>query len=404
MLKNIAILRTQFPILSDTMNGQPLVYLDNAATTQKPLVLKQALEHAYYHANANIHRGTYALSNQATLSHEQAREQVASWLGARKKEEIVFTRGTTESLNLLAFSIGETYIKAGDEVLVSAMEHHSNLVPWQMMCERRGAVLKIVPLTPEHTFDMEAFRSMLTERVRLVSVAHVSNVLGVCNPVEEIISLAHKKGILVCLDGAQAIAHASVNVSQLDCDFYAFSAHKVYGPTGLGVLYGKEQYLSQMVPYQGGGEMIDHVCFDHTTYAGLPYRFEAGTPDYISSYAFARVLEWLPSRKDLRAHENELILLAQSELETIRGIRVFAPKEPKYGIISFVVDGVHPYDLGMLLDQQGIAVRTGHHCAEPLMGVLGISGTVRMSVGLYNTPDEIRRFVAALKRSLAMLQ
>ena len=402
--------REDFPILKQTVYGKPLVYLDNAATTQKPTVVTDAIVEAYNTWNANIHRGTHHLSNVATQKHEQARAILASFIGAAQPDEIVFTRGTTESLNLLAFCLGEASIHEGDEIIVSALEHHSNIVPWQMLCERKKAVLKVIPLRDDLSLDMDAFAALLTPRTRLVSVALVSNVLGIIQPVDDIIRLAHDKHIPVCIDGAQAAPHMQVNVQAMDCDFFVCSAHKMYGPTGIGLLYGKRAWLEQLPPYQGGGEMIEHVRWEGTTYNQLPYRFEAGTPDFIGSYAFGVAVQYMQAIgiNHLLSHESELIAYAEEQLSLIDGVRVYAAGQTKAGALSFNVftpsgSLIHPFDIGTLLDQQGIAVRTGHHCAEPLIDHLDVPGTVRLSVALYNTHEEIDAFIRALQRTIQML-
>ena len=402
--------RDDFPILAQQVHGKPLVYFDNAATSQKPQCVIDAISEAYSTWNANIHRGTHHLSQIATAKHEQARTLLAEFIGARSCKEVLFTRGTTEGLNMLAFCFGEEFIREGDEIIVSAMEHHSNIVPWQMLCERKKAVLRVIPLREDLTLDIEAFKALLNPRTKLVSIAHVSNVLGIINPVEEIISLAHEHGVPVCIDGAQSAPHLPVNVQTLDCDFFVCSAHKMYGPTGIGLLYGKEQWLEQLPPYQGGGEMIEHVRWSGTTYNELPYRFEAGTPDYVGSYAWSVAAQYIQQcgLSAIAAHELELTAYAEQQLSQIRGVHIYAAGQPKAGALSFnIYDAssklIHPFDLGALLDQQGIAVRIGHHCAEPLIDHLGIPGTVRISFALYNTREEIDLFVAALKRSLAIL-
>lgn len=398
--------REDFPILNQQVYGKPLIYFDNAATAQKPQQVLDAIVYAYSHFNANIHRGVHKLSQTATLQHEAARNAVAKFLHAPSAENIIFTKGTTDSLNMLAFSFGESQIHAGDEIIVSQLEHHSNIVPWQMLCERKQAVLRVIPLRDNLTLDIEAFESMLSERTRLVSVAHVSNVLGIINPIDRIIDIAHSHNIPVCIDAAQSAPHIPVDVSLLDCDFMVFSAHKAYGPTGLGVLYGKEHWLNLLPPAQGGGEMIEHVTFAKTTYNTLPYKFEAGTPDFIGSYAFMKALEYIGQigMNKIHAWETELTRYAEERLTMLNGIRIYAAGETKAGVISFNAEGIHPYDIGVLLDRQGIAVRTGHHCAEPLIDYLGIPGTVRISFGLYNTKEEIDVFITALQRTLTMLR
>ena len=397
--------RADFPILSEQVYNRPLVYFDNAATTQKPQEVIDALVDAYSHWNANIHRGVHRLSQVATAKHEQARQRVADFLGAASAKEIVFTKGTTDSINMLAFSFGEAFVHEGDEIIVSQLEHHSNIVPWQMLCERKHAVLKVIPLREDLSLDLNAFEALLTDRTRLVSVAHVSNVLGIINPVEEIIRLAHKRHVPVCIDGAQSAAHLPVNVQEMDCDFFVCSAHKMYGPTGLGVLYGKEKWLNRLPPAEGGGEMIDHVRFERTTYNTLPYKFEAGTPDFIGTFAFARALDFIDSigRDTLQKLEEELTDYAEQQLSQIPGIHIYAAGLPKAAVVSFNVGNIHSFDIGTLLDRQGIAVRTGHHCAEPLIDYLGVPGTVRVSFAIYNTKDEVDAFIAALKKAVQML-
>ncbi len=397
--------KTDFPILRELVHKKPLVYLDNAATTQKPQAVIEAISYAYSHFNANIHRGVHYLSQVATQHHEEARQHVARFINATSANEVLFTKGATDSLNMLAFSFGEAFIHEGDEIIVSTHEHHSNIVPWQMLCERKKAILRVIPLQEDLTWNTEAFKALLSEKTRLVSVAHVSNVLGIINPVEEIIRLAHERNIPVCIDGAQSVPHFAVDVQALDCDFLVFSAHKMYGPTGLGVLYGKEKWLNLLPPAQGGGEMIEHVSFEKTTYNTLPYKFEAGTPNYIGSYAFAAALTYMENLglETIAAHEQQLTEYAEAQLQQIEGVHIYAEGKPKAGAISFNVADLHPYDIGMLLDQQGVAVRTGHHCAEPLIEHLGVSGTVRLSFGIYNDKSDIDAFIKALQRAVAML-
>ncbi len=402
--------REDFPILTQQVHGRPLVYFDNAATSQKPRCVIDAITEAYSTWNANIHRGTHHLSQVATAKHEQARTVLAEMLGASSSKEVLFTRGTTEGLNMLAFSFGEAFIGEGDEIIVSALEHHSNIVPWQMLCERKGCTLRIIPLREELTLDIDAFSHLLNPRTKLVSVAHVSNVLGIINPVEEIIRLAHARGVPVCIDGAQSAPHLPVDVQALDCDFFVCSAHKMYGPTGIGLLYGKQQWLEQLPPYQGGGEMIEHVRWSGTTYNELPYRFEAGTPDYVGSYAWGVAAQYMQDcdMPSVAAHEQQLTAYAEQCLAQIEGVKVYAVRQKKAGVLSFNIYGtngklVHPFDLGALLDQQGIAVRIGHHCAEPLMDSLQVPGTVRISFGMYNTLEEIDLFVSALRRCITIL-
>ena len=397
--------RADFPILNEQVYNRPLVYFDNAATTQKPQVVMDAIVDAYSHWNANIHRGVHHLSQVATAKHEQARQRVADFLGAASAKEIIFTKGTTDSLNMLAFSFGEAFVHEGDEIIVSQLEHHSNIVPWQMLCERKKAVLKVIPLREDLSLDIRAFEALLSARTKLVSVAHVSNVLGIINPVSDIIRLAHAHNIPVCIDGAQSAAHLLVNVQEMDCDFFVCSAHKMYGPTGLGILYGKEKWLELLPPAEGGGEMIEHVRFDHTTYNTLPYKFEAGTPDFIGTAAFAKALDFLDSigRDAIRNYEEELTRYAEEQLAQVPDIHIYAAGLPKAGVISFNVGNIHPFDLGTLLDRQGIAVRTGHHCAEPLIDFLGVPGTVRISFALYNTIGEIDVFITSLRKAVDML-
>lgn len=407
MLTNddIVLLRKDFPILEEKIYGKPLIYFDNGATTQKPLQVLARIEYAYKHLNANIHRGVHYLSQKATEAHEDARSTVASFLGAAHREEIIFTRGTTEAINLVAFSFGEAFCNQGDEIVVSVMEHHSNIVPWQMLCERKGLTLRVIPMNEKGELDMQAYKSLLNSRTRLVSVTHVSNVLGTVNPVQEIIRLAHEQNIHVLIDGAQAVPHIKVDVKELDADFYVFSGHKIYGPTGIGVLYGKRELLDAIPPCQGGGEMIDKVTFEKTTYNILPFKFEAGTPDYIGSTALAEALRYVQAIGIERIAEYEHVLTryATTRLLEIDGMHIIGTAENKSAVVSFLVGEIHPYDIGMLLDKMGIAVRTGHHCAQPLIDSLGITGTVRASFSFYNTTDEIDSFIAALKKVVLML-
>ena len=393
-------IREDFPILGRSVYNKPLVYLDNGATTQKPRCVVEAMVNEYYSVNANVHRGVHFLSQQATELHEAARETVRRFINARSTSEIIFTRGTTESINLMAYSFGEAFLHEGDEVIVSAMEHHSNIVPWQLLAQRKGIVLKVIPITNEGELIMKEYQKLLSPRTRLVSVAHVSNVLGTVNPVADIIRLAHEQEIPVLIDGAQSIPHMKVDVQALDADFYVFSAHKVYGPTGVGVLYGKEKWLDQMPPYQGGGEMIQHVSFERTTFNELPFKFEAGTPDYIGTTALATALDYVSAigMEQIAAHEHELISYATQRMDEIPGMRIFGRAKQKSGVISFLVGDIHHFDMGTLLDRLGIAVRTGHHCAQPLMIRLGIEGTVRASFGLYNTKEEVDTLVAGIER------
>lgn len=396
--------REDFPILKQQVHGRPLVYLDNAATSQKPQQVVNAIMEAYSTWNSNIHRGVHHLSQVATAHHEAARKAVAEFIGAKSSDEIVFTKGTTDSLNALAFSYGEAYVHEGDEIIVSGLEHHSNIVPWQMLCARKKAVLRPIPLRADLTFDIEAFKGMLNERTKIVSVAHVSNVLGTILPVEQIIRIAHEKHIPVCIDGAQSVPHMKVDVQAQDCDFLVFSGHKMYGPTGIGVLYGKKEWLEQLPPHEGGGEMIEHVRWEGTTYNTLPYKFEAGTPNFVGSYALHKAMDYMTAIgwETIEAHERELTEYCEQQLVDL-GCTVYAAGQPKAGVISFNVGTIHPFDIGTLLDQQGVAVRTGHHCAEPLIDYLGVPGTVRVSFGLYNDKADVDAFIAALKKAQMML-
>lgn len=394
-----------FPILNQQVHGRQLVYLDNAATTQKPRQVLDALNEAYTTWNANIHRGVHHLSQVATQHHEEARQKVADFIGAKSAKEVVFTRGTTDSINMLAFSFGEAMVHEGDEIIISYLEHHSNIVPWQMLCERKKARLRVIPLKADLSLDMEQFKQLLNDKTKLVSIAQVSNVLGIENPVREIIQLSHKQHIPVHIDAAQSVPHMPVNVQELDCDFLSFSAHKIYGPTGLGVLYGKEAWLNQLPPAGGGGEMIEHVSFDKTTYNTLPYKFEAGTPDFIGSFGLQKALEYVEQtgRERIAEYEGDLTQYMEEKLSQIDGVTIYAQGQKKYGVVSFNVGNIHPFDIGTLLDQQGIAVRTGHHCAEPLIDFLHVPGTIRASVAMYNTQDDVNRFIEALKRAITML-
>ncbi len=397
---DIQSIRKDFPILEHEIYGVPLVYLDNAATTQKPRRVVEKIESGYYNVNANVHRGVHFLSQAATEAHEEARETVRRFIGARSSCEIVFTRGTTEAINLVASSFADACMSEGDEVIVSVMEHHSNIVPWQIQAARHGIALKVIPMNGKGELDMEAFRTLFSERTRLVSVAHVSNVLGTVNPVEEIVAEAHRHGVPVLIDGAQAVPHMEVDVQALDAEFYVFSGHKVYGPTGIGVLYGKEEWLDRLPPYQGGGEMIATVSFEKTAFNELPFKFEAGTPDYIGSTALAEALRYVSEvgMQQIAAYEDGLLRYATARLGDIEGMRIFGQAAHKGAVISFLVGNIHHYDMGMLLDRLGIAVRTGHHCAQPLMHALGIEGTVRASFSFYNTKEEIDALAAGIDR------
>lgn len=402
---DITKVRDSFPILSRTVYGKPLVYLDNGATTQKPLCVLDAMREEYLNVNANVHRGVHWMSQQATDLHEAARETVRKFINARSTTEIVFTRGTTESLNLVASSFVEGCMKEGDEVIVSTMEHHSNIVPWQLQEQRKGIVLKVIPMTDEGELQLEEYEKLFTDRTKLVSVTQVSNVLGTINPVKEMIRIAHEHGVPVVVDGAQSVPHFAVDVQDLDCDFLAFSGHKVYGPTGVGVLYGKEEWLDRLPPYQGGGEMIERVSFTKTTFERPPLKFEAGTPDYIATHGLATALDYVTSlgMDNILAHEQDLTHYALQQLREIEGMHIYGHRNDNGdAVISFNVGDIHHMDLGTLLDQLGIAVRTGHHCAQPLMDRLGILGTVRASFGLYNTREEVDALVAGIKR-IAMM-
>ena len=402
---DITKVRESFPILSRTVYGKPLIYLDNGATTQKPLCVLDAMREEYLNVNANVHRGVHWMSQQATDLHEAARETVRKFINARSTTEIVFTRGTTESLNLVASSFVEGCMKEGDEVIVSTMEHHSNIVPWQLQEQRKGIVLKVIPMTDEGELLLEEYEKLFTERTKLVSVTQVSNVLGTINPVKEMIRIAHEHGVPVMIDGAQSVPHFAVDVQDLDCDFLAFSGHKVYGPTGVGVLYGKEEWLDRLPPYQGGGEMIERVSFEKTTFERPPLKFEAGTPDYVATHGLATALDYVTSlgMDNILAHEQDLTRYALQQLREIEGMHIYGHRNDSGdAVISFNVGDIHHMDLGTLLDQLGIAVRTGHHCAQPLMDRLGILGTVRASFGLYNTREEVDALVAGIKR-IAMM-
>ena len=408
-------MREDFPLLSREVYGRPLVYLDNAATTQKPLCVLDAMREEYLNVNANVHRGVHYLSQQATDLHEAAREKVKTFINARKTEEIIFTRGTTEAINLVAATFCESQMKAGDEVVVTEMEHHSNIVPWQLQAERKGIVVRHLPISDEGTLCCDTIATYLTERTRLLSIAHVSNVLGTVNPVKELVHMAHERGIPVLVDGAQSAPHMKIDVQDIGCDFLAFSGHKMYGPTGIGVLYGKEEWLEKLPPYQGGGEMIDRVSWEKTTFERLPFKFEAGTPDYVATHGLATAIDYMLSLglDNIEAHEKELTQYALDQLSTIDGMRIFGPtnlqtsnlklqtsnfKPSRDAVISFLVGDIHHLDMGTLLDRLGIAVRTGHHCAQPLMDRLGVSGTVRASFALYNTKEEVDLLVAGIRR------
>lgn len=400
MTYDVNAIRRDFPILSTTVYDRPLVYLDNAATTQKPLCVLDAMRHEYLNANANVHRGVHYLSQQATELHEAARETVRRFINSGKTEEVIFTRGTTESINLVASSFCEEFMKEGDEIIVSVMEHHSNIVPWQLQAARRGVAVRVIPMNDEGELDMEAYAGMFTERTKIVSVAHVSNVLGTVNPVREMIRIAHSHGVPVLVDGAQSTPHFKVDVQELDCDFFAFSGHKIYGPTGIGVLYGKEEWLERMPPYQGGGEMIESVTFEKTVFQSLPFKFEAGTPDYIATHGLAVALDYVNDigLENISSHERELTSYCMEQMRSIDGIALFGTSEHKDAVVSFLVGDIHHLDMGTLLDRLGIAVRTGHHCAQPVMQRYGIQGAVRASFAMYNTREEIDALVEGVRR------
>ncbi|MCR5711575.1 MAG: cysteine desulfurase [Prevotella sp.] len=395
-------IRKDFPILEREVYGRPLVYLDNAATTQKPLSVLDAMREEYLNVNANVHRGVHYLSQQATDLHEAARERVRQFVHAEKTEEIIFTRGTTEAINLVASSFCESQMQEGDEVLVTEMEHHSNIVPWQLQAQKRGIVVKHIPITDDGYLELSTLNSQLSTKTKLICIAHVSNVLGTINPVEDIIKTAHERGIPVLVDGAQSAPHMTIDVQALDCDFFAFSGHKMYGPTGIGVLYGKEEWLEKLPPYQGGGEMIDKVTWEKTTFERLPFKFEAGTPDYVATHGLAKAIDYIESFgfEAIQQHEQELTRYCMEQLQTIPDIHIYGPQQSiaKDAVVSFNVGNIHHLDMGTLLDRLGIAVRTGHHCAQPLMDRLGISGTVRASFALYNTKEEVDALVAGIRR------
>ena len=402
---NLTTIRADFPILSRKVNGQDLVYLDNAATSQTPTQVIDVIADYYQSYNANIHRGVHTLSQEATDKFEQARQSIQTHFNIRKSHEVIFTSGTTHSINLVAFGFG-TLLGPGDEVIVSALEHHANIVPWQMMCERSGAILRVIPMTDEGTLDIHAYKELLNTKTKLVFVNHVSNALGTINPIEEIIQKAHKVGAAVLVDGAQACGHIKPDLQKLDVDFYTVSAHKLCGPTGIGMLYGKEKWLNKLPPYQGGGEMIDEVTFEKTTYADLPHKFEAGTPNICGGIAFGAALDYMNTIgfDAIGSYEDELLQYATEQLTQIEGLRIYGDNKHKTAVISFNIDSIHPYDVGTLLDKMGIAVRTGHHCAQPIMDYYKIPGTIRASFAFYNTKDEVNTFVNGVHRAVAMLR
>lgn len=397
-------IRKDFPILSREVYGKPLVYLDNSATTQKPRIVVDAIANEYYSENANVHRGVHFLSQQATELHESARAKIAKFLNASSPSEIVFTRGATEGLNLVASSFGEAFLKEGDEVIISAMEHHSNIVPWQLLEMRKGIKIKVIPITEDGELRVDEYEKLFDERTKLVSVTHVSNVLGTVNPVKELATIAHSHNVPILIDGAQSVPHIKVDVRDMDCDFYAFSGHKIYGPTGIGALYGKAEWLEKLPPYQGGGEMIKNVYFGHTEFEDAPLKFEAGTPDYVGSHSLATAIDYVESLglDNIAAHEHELLEYATKRLESIPGMRIFGKAKNKSAVISFVVRNIHPLDLGTLLDRLGIAIRTGHHCAQPLVESLGVQSVARASFGLYNTLKEVDALFNGIERVMKM--
>ena len=400
MSYNVEEIRQDFPILQREVYGRPLIYLDNAATTQKPRSVVEAISNEYFSTNANVHRGVHFLSQKATDLHEAARERVRQFINARSTAEVLFTRGTTESLNLVASSFGEAFLKEGDEVIVSVMEHHSDIVPWQLLRERKGIVIRVIPMDDSGRLDLEAYERLFSERTRLVCVAHVSNVLGTVNPVKQMAATAHAHGAYMLVDGAQSIPHFKVDVQDLDCDFLTFSGHKIYGPTGIGVLYGRERLLEKMPPYQGGGEMIARVTFEHTTYERLPYKFEAGTPDYVGTHALAAAIDYVEALglDEIAAHERRLTQYAMERLGAIKDMHLYGTTPDKDAVVAFNVGNIHPLDLGTLLDRLGIAIRTGHHCAQPLMQRCGVEGMARASFALYNTMDEIDKLAEGIER------
>lgn len=397
---DVSAIRKEFPILAQQVHGKPLVYLDNAATSQKPKCVIEALTRFYLMDNANIHRGVHQLSERSTLAYEAARGKVQRFLNAANAREIIFVRGATEGINLVAQTFGRTHVSAGDEIVISALEHHSNIVPWQMLCEEKGAVLRVIPINDRGEVEFGQFEKLLNRRTKLVAVSHVSNALGTINPVREIVQTAHQFNVPVLIDGAQAVPHIKVDVRNLDCDFYVFSGHKVFGPTGIGVLYGREQLLEDMPPYQGGGDMIRSVTFEKTTYNELPYKFEAGTPDIAGVIGLGAAIDYLDQigMDAVAAHEHDLLQYGTKALESISGLRLIGTAREKAGVLSFVLDGVHPHDAGTILDREGVAVRTGHHCAQPVMGRFGVSATTRASLAFYNTKEDIDALVAGIHK------
>jgi cysteine desulfurase / selenocysteine lyase len=402
---DIQKIREEFPVLHQSVNGKPLIYFDNAATNQKPKRVIEALTHYYEHDNANIHRGIHTLAERATKAYEQTRETARAFINATHTEEVIFTRGVTESINLVAASYGGAFLKAGDEIIVSALEHHSNIVPWQLIAQQRGAVIKVIPVSPEGELQLQEYRQLLTAKSKIVAVNHASNSLGTINPIKEIISLAHEVGAVVLIDGAQAAAHLPIDVQELDCDFYCISSHKLYGPTGVGLLYGKKELLEKMPPYMGGGEMIKEVSFAGTSFNDLPYKFEAGTPNIGDVVAFRHAIDFIQElgKENIAQHENELLQYAASKLLALPKVKLIGTAAEKVSVQSFMIEGIHHFDIGQMLDTRGIAVRTGHHCTQPLMDLLGIEGTVRASFSVYNTKEEIDEFTSSVSRIVGFL-
>jgi cysteine desulfurase/selenocysteine lyase len=402
---DVTKIRADFPILSRQVKNHPLVYLDNGASSQKPLQVINAITNYYQHTHANVHRGVHTLSQEATDAYEKARMTCKEFLNAGSTEEVIFTKGTTDSINLVAHGFGMKFLKAGDEVLISGMEHHANIVPWQLVCEMKGAQLSVIPVEEDGTIDLEKYKSLLSEKTKIVSVVHISNTLGTVNPVAEIIQLAHEKNIPVCIDGAQAAPHMKLDVQQLDVDFYAVSGHKMYGPTGIGLLYGKKKWLEKMVPYQGGGDMIDYVTFEKTTYAEIPFKYEAGTPNIAGTVGLAAAIQYIKGIgfEGIQAQEQSLLKYATERLNEISKVRIIGTAPQKASVISFVIEGAHPYDVGTILDHLGIAVRTGHHCTQPLMDRFCVPGTIRASFAFYNTAEEVDQLIAGIKKAVDML-
>jgi len=402
---DVYAIRKQFPVLSREVKGKPLVYFDNAATSQKPQAVVDELVNYYSNYNANIHRGIHTLAEEATLAYENTRDAVQQFIKAETREQIIFTRGTTEGINLVAYTWGRQNIRAGDEIIISTMEHHSNIVPWQILCEEKGAELKIIPINDNGELLIDKYEKLLNTKTKLVSIVHASNALGTVNPVKQIIDAAHKAGAVVLVDGAQSTVHLDIDVHEMDCDFFVFSSHKLYGPTGVGVLYGKKDLLESMPPFQGGGEMIKEVTFEKTTYNDLPYKYEAGTPNIADTIAFKTALDFIHQigKEKIRRHEEELLIYSTAQLEQIPGLRIIGTAKEKVSVVSFIIEGLHPQDIGILLDNRGIAVRTGHHCAQPCMQCFGIPGTVRASFAVYNTKEEIDELIIGLQKAIKML-